>query len=105
MRTVQTEDRATTRNPESLRLLDFYWKLSVIATRKSRGKGYRQGTRCRFTRKDIEEALRRENIDTRDMQAAIDHCVKQGWLELKEDGTFRVTNRALADYHSMLRRI
>jgi len=92
------------RTSKNVNPFSLYRKLWGAATKKSDGKGFKDGRKCPFTREEIESALRGQGIRNEDMQAAIDHCVKVGLLEQKEDA-FHTTESGLADYHCQLWRI
>ncbi len=65
------------RAPGSVNLFSLYYKLWRVATEKSNGQGFENGRECPFTREEIEHALCGQGIRNEDIQAAIDHCIRE----------------------------
>jgi len=79
------DDVATRRQrvPGKVNPFSLYHQLWIAAGTKHREE-FENGCECPFTREEVEGALRNQGICNEDMQAAIDHCIKENLLEQKE---------------------
>ena len=94
----------TYKEVEKLSTFSLFSELWQMASIKSNGEGFTDGTECYFSHQEISMALSSQGITEADMEEAIKHCFIIGQLK-KIDDTFFVTRNGLANYHARLRRI
>ena len=80
---------AVHRPPTDLDLFCFFSELWTIASLKSAGQGFKNGTDCPFTTDDLKAALRKHGVQESDLDTAIEHCLEMEWLERRGDGPGR----------------
>ena len=92
------------REPTRVDLWFLYSRLNKTTSKKTGGNGVSDGVTISFSREEIVEALRHQDVHEDDVQAAIDHCLRARLLSEDEDG-FHLTQGSLSNYRAMCRRV